>query len=82
MLLLLLFALKSSFVGEVLAELLPSSLKMALASDRMSFSNFSLEPEVGRLVAEEVALETRLPPQDSSMPCSPKQENEKRESFV
>jgi hypothetical protein len=71
LLLLLFFALKSSFVGEVLAELLPS-LKMALASERMSFSNLSLEPELGRLVADEVALETRLPPHDSSIPCSPK----------
>ena len=70
LLLLLFFALTSSFVGEDLAELLPPSLKMALASDRMSFSNLS--PELGRLAADDVALVTRLLPHDNSIPCSPK----------
>ena len=71
-----------SFVGDDLLEELPSR-RIDLASDRMSISFLtSLEsaaPVPGRLPADEVALETRLPfPLKHSMPCSPRKEEQTR----
>ena len=65
-----------SFVGDDLLEELPSR-RIDLASDRMSISFLaSLEsaaPVPGRLPADDVALEMRLPlPLKHSIPCSPK----------